>query len=192
MPRKARAFRYLWVAVAVMAAACASTQARKKPPDPQDPAVIQLSRGYALLYELVSKQTGLSKALIRGGVNEEGKALIHEITAESRDAAEKIKGMAKTDPSINLDDKGLPKAEEKARDLDESWVTGHLLFSSGRFELRLMLSQIDATEYGAFLAKATAGIEKDDSRKKWLKDFADRYMKFRDRIEDRLALKGEK
>ena len=150
----------------------------------------QISEGYAMLYELVSKQTGLDRALVLGGgMNDQTKALIREIADVSKQAVAKIRGFAQADPSLGLKQTGLPEVELKARAEIESSITRRLLFAGKNFEVRLLLSQSDATEYGAALARELAERDADPQRRAWLKEFADRYGKLRERVEQRLTVR---
>ena len=157
------------------------------------PEQVQLAQGYALLHELVSKQSGLDQSLILGGgMSDETRALIREIDATSEEATEKVRSMAQAAPWIDLRTLGLPEAEAGSRRHMEAGVTRRLLFAGKDFELRLLLSQVDATGYGEALAIALEKMEKDRERREWLRGFAQEYAGYARRVEGRLAVrKGE-
>jgi hypothetical protein len=67
----------------------------------------------------------------------------------------------------------LPAMEEKTRAAIESTTTKDLLFSSGRaFELRLLLTQVQALGYAGHLAAQLADQEGNAKRKEFLTQFA--------------------
>lgn len=169
--------------------ACAPTKTR--PPPSGDAPRNSVSEGYALLYELVSKQSGLDKALVMGGMGTDGKALIREIAEASKSAAAKIEAFAKADASLDLKHTALPEVEVRARSATESAATKHLLFAGKEFELRLLVTQADATEYGRMLAKELREVDQDRERRAWLKEFSAQYGKLRDRVEGRLTVRKD-
>ena len=205
--------KFIAIVVTLAALGCASRQAVETP-DPPPPAPerrqpvnnsapkpaatpqrpsreqVELSHGYAMLYELVSKQSGLDRALIMGGgMDAQSKSLIREIAEASDRAAAKIKAFAGADPSLALKDRGLPEVEAKARAEIESSMKGRLIFAGKDFEVRLLLAQNDATEYGAALAGELAKYDTDRERRAWLKEFAEHYAKLRQRVEQRMTVR---
>lgn len=209
--------KFIAIVVTLAALGCASRQ-KVETPDPPPPAPerqpakssapkpapkaapqqrasrkqVELSRGYAMLYELVSKQSGLDRALIiGGGMDAESKSLIREIAQASERAAARIKNFTRADPSLALKNRGLPEVEVRARAEIESSLKGRLLFAGKNFEVRLLLAQNDATEYGAALAQEMAKLDPHRERRAWLKEFAEHYGKLRQRVEERLTVRSE-
>ena len=158
-------------------------------PDASDPKPSQLSNGYGLLYELVSKQADLNKALMLHDAGDETRDLIEQIAQSSRVATEKLELFARADPGLTLGNTGLPRIDTNARNAEESSQTWRLLFSEGVFELRLLLTQVSATSYGANLADELESLDPDPERRAWLLRFAEEYRAFHERVEFRLALK---
>ena len=154
------------------------------------PEQLRVSQGYALLYELVSKQSGLDKVFVLGGgVSDETRALILEIDAASEQAAVMIPSFAESDPWIDLRTSGLPTAEVESRQSAEASITRRLLFAGKEFELRLLLSQAEATGYCESLARSIASMDHDPRRRKWLSEFADSCERYARRVEGRLAVR---
>src|SRR5688500_16513041 len=100
-PSCLRALRGFPILMLLLTQACASPP--KPPPGADSPRALELSHGYAILYDLVSKQSGLGRALIiGGGMSEPTKALIREIAEASREATGRIKAFADVDASVVL------------------------------------------------------------------------------------------
>lgn len=166
----------------------------KSPPAAVAPGAYdaRLSGGYALLYELVDKQSGVGQALILGGgMSEKTKSLIREIAQSSKVAAQTLKNFAEQDPALRLDDAQLPWVEQKSREAEESQTTSRMLLAGKKFEFRLLLSQTKSMPYGSLLARELAAIESNRDRKQWLTAFAKEFDSYRDRAEERLAVKEE-
>jgi hypothetical protein len=67
----------------------------------------------------------------------------------------------------------LPAVEEKTRDSIQSTNTKRPLFSTGKdFEIRLLLTQIQALDYASHLARALENQEDNKERKAFLSDFS--------------------
>ena len=81
----------------------------------------------------------------------------------------------------------MPAIEKDVR-ASISKKTGSELIFSDRFELRLLLTQSEATRYAAALAKQIADRDKDDLRRKSMEKLAEQMGQLRDRVLDRLAV----
>jgi hypothetical protein len=72
---------------------------------------------------------------------------------------------------LNID--GLPIAEKETRELIAKSRAKELVTKTGeKFELRILLTQIEAMSYGAHLAVAAQSHETDESRRKFLGDLS--------------------
>lgn len=130
--------------------------------------------GYAALYNLMSRNSGVNKLLIFKSVPPEVEDAIDAYAQQCGNAADQIKQFAEDDKSIDLDAGWLTPIEKQARDGIESATTSALLTTSGdAFQKHLLLSQISSAEYGAHLAQAVADHETNDKRKKYLTSLAD-------------------
>src|SRR5882724_3700109 len=129
--------------------------------------------GYSLLYTLADKQRNVDKVLIIKHAGAKVSSEIKQIAQVFGQAKERLDGFAKDDGSLNFKMLHLPSMEQKTRAAMESTTTKDLLFSSGKaFELRLLLTQVEALNYGSHLANQLADMEGNMKRKEFLTQFA--------------------
>lgn len=127
------------------------------------------NQGYSLLYELVSKEKDVAKILLIKKEKSDVHAVITAIAATSRDATKKLEEFAKADRSLRLKTRDLPLVEEQTRAAIESAQGKELLRSSKRkFELELLLTQIDGLDYGSHLAAVLEKQESNPARRQYL------------------------
>ena len=147
-----------------------------------------LSNGYGLLFDLVAKQSRVGAVLFIKPASQEVVDLIRSIAEASSDAQKKLEQFAKEDPNLILNQLGLPGIEKATRDAIESATADNLIWSGGRFELDLLLTQYEATKYGAFLAQQVVELEEQDHRRQWLKQFSELYRDLHKRVVERLTV----
>jgi hypothetical protein len=129
--------------------------------------------GYSLLYTLADKQSNVDKVLIIKHASEKVSVEIKQIAQVFSQAKKQLDEFAKQDGSLNFKMSHLPPMEEKTRAAIESTTTKDLLFSSGKaFELRLLLTQVQALDYASHLANQLAGQNGNTKRKEFLTQFA--------------------
>jgi hypothetical protein len=129
--------------------------------------------GYSLLYSLADKQSNVGKILIIKKASAKVSAEIKEIAQVFSKAKERLDGFAKDDSGLSFKMEHLPSMEVKTRAAIQSTTTKDLLFSSGKtFELRLLLTQVQALDYGSHLANQLADKEGNPKRKEFLTQFA--------------------
>ena len=129
--------------------------------------------GYSLLYSLADKQSNVGKILIIKKASAKVSAEIKQIAEVFSKAKERLDGFAKEGGDLNFKMEHLPTMEEKTRAAIQSTTTKDLLFSSGRtFELRLLLTQVQALDYASHLANQLANKEGNSKRKEFLTQFA--------------------
>ncbi len=129
--------------------------------------------GYSLLYTLADKQSNVDKILIVKHTSAKISAEIKQIAQVFGQAKEQLDGFAKQDSGLSFKMSHLPPMEEKTRAAIESATTKDLLFSSGKaFELRLLLTQAQALDYGGHLATQLADQDGNPKRKEFLTQFA--------------------
>jgi hypothetical protein len=129
--------------------------------------------GYSLLYSLADKQSNVGKILIIKKVSAKVSAEIKEIAEVFGKAKERLDGFAKDDTGLSFKMEHLPSMEIKTRAAIQSTTTKDLLFSSGKaFELRLLLTQVQALDYASHLANQLADKEGNPKRKEFLTQFA--------------------
>ena len=129
--------------------------------------------GYSLLYSLADKQSNVGKILIIKKASAKVSAEIKEIAEVFGKAKERLDGFEKEGGDLNFKMEHLPTMEEKTRAAIQSTTTKDLLFSSGKtFELRLLLTQVQALDYASHLANELADKEGNPKRKEFLTQFA--------------------
>jgi outer membrane murein-binding lipoprotein Lpp len=144
--------------------------------------------GYSLLYTLADKQSGLDKILIIKRAGAKVSAEIKQIAEVFSQAKERLDGFAKEDSGLSFKMSHLPSLEEKTRAAIESTTTKDLLFSSGKaFELRLLLTQVQALDYASHLANQLADQDGNPKRKEFLTRFAKQCEQHHKQVVDLLA-----
>jgi hypothetical protein len=144
--------------------------------------------GYSLLYTLADKQSNVGKVLIIKSASEKVSVEIKQIAQVFGQAKERMDRFAKEDGSLNFKMSHLPSMEEKTRAAIESTTTKDLLFSSGKaFELRLLLTQVQALDYASHLANQLANQDGKPKRKEFLTQFAKQCEQHHKQVVDLLA-----
>jgi len=127
------------------------------------------NQGYSLLYKLLSDEKNVSKLLVIKNENSDVGELIRKIAKTTGDAAKELEAFARGDPHLHLNMDGLPIAEQQTRDLIAKTRAKELVTKTGeKFELRILLTQIEAMSYGAHLAVVVQSHETDESRREFL------------------------
>ena len=130
----------------------------------------ELAHGYALLYELCDKQSNADKVFILKSASKPVKAEVRRIAEACGDLAEAMRKGARAEALPGLDDKGLPAIEQDARDRIEADSRDAILW--GDAEKPMVLAQLDATQYGAALARSLAKRHEGGPLNKELEAFA--------------------
>ena len=151
---------------------------------------LQLSEGYGLLYALLSKQSRLDGILIVKSASKQTEQLLREIAAASGEGVSQLEAFAKTDERLLINWTGLREVEARVRDSIESAIGKQLLFAGDDFELRVLLTQAEALQYGAHLGRIIGGIDQDEQRSAWAQRLADQYDGLRDRVVASLKVAG--
>jgi len=117
-----------------------------------------------LLGELLNDEKHLSAILIIKRESRELNSLVKEISDTAGKGAELVESEAKQD-ALKLSDNGLPPGEKATRDAISKTKEHQLLHSKGaEFEFRLLLTQVEALNYGAHLARIIADNEPQSER----------------------------
>jgi hypothetical protein len=144
--------------------------------------------GYSLLYALADKQSNVGKILVIKSASAKVSAEIKQIAEVFSQAKKQLDGFLKDDGSLNFKMSHLPTMEEKTRAAIESTTTKDLLFSSGKaFELRLLLTQVEALDYASHLANQLANQDGNPKRKEFLTQFAKQCEQHHKQVVDLLA-----
>lgn len=124
---------------------------------------------YSLLYQLLSDERHVSKLLIIKRESRDLNHLIKRISDAAANGADHLKDFAKKEASLNLEVEGLPPGERAVRRAIAHTKRNQLLGSSGeKFERRLLLTQMEALNYGAHLARVAADNESAPARAEYL------------------------
>jgi len=119
----------------------------------------------SLLYELLQDEKNVSKLLIIKGERPEVNRLVKDISSAAAAGAKELEEFAKLDRKLNLRASGLPPGERATRDAISKTRTRELLLASGDdFELKLLLTQVEALGYASHLAKVAAKSEPQPDR----------------------------
>ena len=116
-------------------------------------------------------------------------AIIKDISALCKEAQERLDAFAKADQTLGMTDTGLPAFEVKTRDAIETTTTKRLLFSSGDlFELRLLQTQAQSTNYLAHLSLTISVNDDNADRKAALEHISKQADKYYKQVMDRLTI----
>ena len=128
-----------------------------------------LSEGYALLYNLVSKEKQSSHLSIIKTISPELKSLLERISDTSKVTAKELDTLARINPPLNLEVSHLPRIEQAARESIDKETTKQMLRSTGvDLEFNMVSSQLAAMNYAAHLARSLAVVETNPRRKQFL------------------------
>jgi hypothetical protein len=123
------------------------------------------NNGYSLLHQLLNEQKDVSLLRFIRPEHADVKQLVSKIATTSGTGAKLLEAFAKDDPTIRLDDIGLPPGELATRAAIAATKQKELLGQSGNtFELTLLLTQTEALSYGWHLAEVTAANEPQPER----------------------------
>ncbi|MDB6022860.1 MAG: hypothetical protein JWQ04_2717 [Pedosphaera sp.] len=115
---------------------------------------------YSLLHQLLDEEKDVSMLRFIKREHSDVKILVKKIAADCGIGSKQLEELAKHDPSIKLDEIGLPAGEMATRDAIGSTKKKALLGESGHeFELTLLLTQTEALNYAWHLAKVAGEHE---------------------------------
>jgi hypothetical protein len=178
----------LLLACAATLAGCTSTPT---PPSANGGMFRQQNEGYSLLYKLMSDDSDVSKIVIFTRADDSVVSLIKEIAGACQAAKKQMDEFPKSDNRIEYDVPDLPYIEAKGRDQQASDDGHMLLTSSGKeFEVQLIVSQAQATDYAMQLSKALIENEKDPTRQAFLTNVSKQFADFHARLMGLLTIKS--
>jgi len=130
--------------------------------------------GYALLFDLLGDEKDVAKIRFikhpRPGITK----LLKEISQVSSEAHKQMELFGKADKSLNLTDPRLPGGETMARKAISKTKQKTLLSSKGKeLEIQLLLTQEEAMNYGAHLAKTLVPGDTHPQRQLFLQQLAE-------------------
>jgi hypothetical protein len=128
-----------------------------------------LSEGYALLYDLVSKEKQSSQLSIIKKIPPELKSPLERISETSKVTAKELETLARIDPPLNLKVTHLPRIEQAARESIAKETSKEILHSTGvDLEFKMLTSQLTGMNYAAHPARSLAVVETNPRRKEFL------------------------
>ena len=143
------------------------------------------NQGYSLLYKLLSDEKNVSKLLVVKNENSDVGELIKKIARTTGEGAKELEAFAKGDPHLHLNMDGLPVAEKETRELIAKTRAKELITKTGeKFEMRILLTQIEAMSYGSHLAVVVQSHDTDESRRKFLGDLSQQLQELHQAIID--------
>jgi hypothetical protein len=109
--------------------------------------------------------------------------LVKRISEAAANGADHLKGFAKKDGSLNLEVEHLPAGERATRQAIATTKRNQLLGSSGEeFERALLLTQMEALNYGAHLAVVAAGSDAERGRSEYLLSLSQTMQQLRSEV----------
>lgn len=123
----------------------------------------ELTVGYSLLYDQVTKQQNVDKLLLIKKTSPDTAALLHDIAATCGDVRKTLEDFVRQEDVIVLNRPALPKAEAATRRGREEAARKAILASEGS-DMELLLSQIDGLTYAQQLTLVLAKQEAASKR----------------------------
>jgi hypothetical protein len=141
----------------------------------------------ALLDDLLNDEKNVSKVLIVKHNSDELGALIKSISETAGSGAKMLEEFSKSAVGIDFKRLDLPPGEAATRKAI-SKTKEHLLLSSKdeEFQFQLLLTQVEALNYGAHLAMVIADSETDPSRTREFLRLGSQLRELRERVETML------
>jgi hypothetical protein len=168
------------IALAAMwvVAGCATLEPGAKERAPTSASLSELSEGYSLLYDLVSKGKHSNLLSIIKNESPELKALLEKVSETSKATTKELDALAKLNPPVTLKAPHLPRAEQAARESINKETSKEILHSNGvDLEFNMVSSQLAGMNYAAHLARTLAAVETNTQRKTFLQRTDRNYSK---------------
>jgi len=147
----------------------ANLEPRAKEVAPPAVTASDISAGYALLYDLVSKEKQSTLLSLIKKESPELKSLLERISETSKATAKELETLATIHPPLNLKVTHLPRIEQAARDSIDKETSKQILNSHGvDLEFNMVSSQLAAMNYAAHLARSLVVVETNPRRKEFL------------------------
>lgn len=141
----------------LVAVICGCAQVQHRPPAQSPPSLDLRNNAASLLFDLLSDEKNVSKVLIIKRDREQLHQLITKISSVCGDAYKRMAQLADKGQELNLHVKDLPPGEKATREAESKSKEKELLHSSGaEFEFMLLLTQVEALNYGSHLARVAA------------------------------------
>jgi hypothetical protein len=134
------------------------------------------NNAFALLTDLLNDESNLSKILLIKFESPELDRLVTDISKTAEEGAKLLERISKSDPALAQSKLDLPPGETATRKAIASTKKDQLLGSKGRqFEFELLLTQVQALNYGAHLASVIAANEPNPAHAEQLSHLSARF-----------------
>lgn len=152
--------------------------------------------GYALLYDLMKNESQVGGILKIKSVSPPVEKAIKDIQAASKSALDVIEKLNPKSAQAKDDSKNqkltvtaLPEAEVKTRSSIQMATTAQLLMASGdKFQKRLLLTQVEATNYASHLAKIIGQAEDRSQAQQAMKQISERFSELHKQVQEMLVI----
>jgi hypothetical protein len=157
----------------------------KKTNHPVDAAV--RDNALNLLCDLLSDEKNLSKLLIIKHASPELKLLVKSISNSAANSLKELETTLGIDPAKRATNLDLPAGETATRQAISKTKEHELLHSSGsELEFELLLTQVEALNYGAHLARVISENESDPGRARLVASVSDQLQQLLAQVTSRL------
>lgn len=130
----------------------------------------EISDGYALLWDLVVRESELDKVLIVKDASPTVEQLLKDISRTFNDFKSDWDSALPSPDSFRPMEKILPETERRTRESIEGETTKNVLTASGAaFDLQMLLSQKKALEYASHLSRSLKRQETSPKRLEMIK-----------------------
>jgi hypothetical protein len=147
----------------------------------------ELNAGYAALYDVVSRNAGITALLIVKDESQPVHDLVTDVAEHCKQAKQQLEEFKKGDVLLNYNAMGLPVVDSKARASIDTHTTAALVTSFGRrFDYQLVYTQLRATSYIAGVAESLVNMDTNKQRRIYLKQLTDDFQKLNQRLFDLL------
>jgi hypothetical protein len=172
--------------------ACKSLQHPTATPSPSAPETDEKSaadlqtrnNALALLDDLLNNEKNLSKILIIKRNSDELGRLVENISKTAGKGADSLESLAKSEPGLDLKKTNLPPGEAATRKAISKTKEHELLHSKdAEFEFQLLLTQVEAMNYGAHLAMVAADNESQPARTREFLELGAQLRNLREQVE---------
>jgi hypothetical protein len=172
----------LGLALAALVWGC-QTAATNRSSAPATDGIALRNNLYSLLYQLLSDERHVSKLLLVKSESRPVNHLIKRISDAAAEGADRLKDFAKKEASLNLAVEDLPPGERATRQAIAATKRKQLLKSSGaEFERALLLTQMEALNYGAHLAEVAAENDSAPGRSHYLANLGQTMKQLRSEV----------
>jgi hypothetical protein len=146
----------------------------------------------SLLYDLLNDEKNVSKILIIKRESPELHELVKTIAKSASEGVRTLEHLAKEDRTLELKVTGLPSGEAATRKSVSKGKESELLHSKGgEFEFELLLTQVEALNYGAHLAQVAAENEARPESAREFSALAEEFNRLHGRVVDLLRTRRE-